>query len=57
MTTLPLLNNDELDVKLNNPLSSFDNIPVFTDTDIPSLESTEFFYRPLTEVESPISLF
>ena len=54
MTTPPLPNDDELDVKLNNPLSSFDNIPALTVTDLPSLESTEYFNRPLTEVESPI---
>ena len=57
MTTPPLLNDDELDVKLNNPLPSFDNIPVHTVTDLPILESTECFNRPLTEVESPIALF
>ena len=57
MTNPPLLNNDELDVKLNNPLPSFGNIPADTVTDLPNLGSIECFNRPLTEVESPIALF
>ena len=57
VTPPPLLNDDELDVKLNNSLPSFDNIPADTVTDLPSLESTECFNRPLTEVESQIALF
>ena len=57
MITSPLLNDDELDVKINNPLSSFDNISALTVTDLSSLESTECFDRPLTYVESSIALF
>ena len=57
ITTPPLLNDDKLDVKLNNPLSSFDHIPALTVTDLPSLESTYCFNQPLIEEESPITLF
>jgi len=57
VTPPPLLNDDELDVKRNNPLLSFDNIPALTVTDLTSLESIECFNRPLTEVESPIASF
>ena len=57
MTTPPLLNDDELDVKLNNHPSSFDNIPALTVTDLSILKSTDCFNQPLTVVESPIALF